>query len=135
MITYYNNIEKAHLAICAEDATYNVHFDEEWKEGKTWEFDPMSDAIGQYRCERTGKIRVRFSPVKETMAFPEDANRRLDYVMSIEDARNFWKFLHKAVDFWFALDMASQGERHGFDADLVKCMENCAGSVANVEPV
>lgn len=135
MTKYYEEITKASLVIGAEDATYAVQFDEEWKKGKTWEFDPMSDAIGQWAHKRTGKIRVRLNPVKDTMTFPEDANRRLEYVMSIEDARIFWKFMHKSVHFWFALDMANQGELHGFDADLVKCMENCNGCVADVEPV
>ena len=135
MTTYYNEITNARLVIDAEDATYTVQFDEEWLKGKTWEFDPMSDAVGQWEHKRTGKIRVRLNPVKDTMAFQEDANRRLDYVMSIEDARNLWKFMRKSVHFWFALDMANQGELYGFDADLLQCMENCAGCVKNVETV
>jgi len=94
----------------------------------------MSDAVGQWKHKRTGKIRVRLNPVKGTMVFPEDANRRLDYVMSIDDARTFWKFMHKEVHFWFALDMANQGELHGFDADLLRCMEDCAGCATNVNP-
>lgn len=135
MTKYYEEIINARLVIEAEDATYAVQFDEEWNKGKTWEFDPMSDAVGQWEYKRTGKIRVRLNPVKDTMTFPEDANRRLEYVMPIEDARNFWKFMHKEVHFWFALDMAFQGELKGFDPELIQMMVNCNGCVANVETV
>ena len=133
--SYIENVA-ARLVIEAEDATYGVQFDEEVLVGKTWEFDPMSDAVGQWKTRPTGKVRVRFNPVKDTMEFPEDANRRLNYVMNIEDARRFWKFMHKSVHFWFALDMASHGELHGFVDDLLKLfMENCTGCAKNVEIV
>jgi len=127
-------IVKSQLPVVASDARYTVTFAVEHLRGKTWEFDVMSDD-NSYRDVKSDKVKVIMKPDLASMAFPEDANRRLDYVMSIEDARNFWKFMHKSVHFWFALDMANQAELHGFDADLVKCMENCNGCVADVEPV
>ena len=116
MTTIYREIVKARTIIEAKDATYAVQFDEERRSGRTWEFDPMSDAVGQNVSEATGKMRIRFYPTRSTMAFPEDAKRPSDYLLKIEDARRFYKFLRDDnPQFWFALDMASIGQKTGFE--------------------
>ena len=136
MVTKYYDIQKSHLVIKADDAVYGVRFAYEVLYGKTWEFDPMSDAIGQYTSKRTGKIAIEFIPVKETMAFSEDAGRRTKYSMHVVDARNFWRFLKdKKPHYWFALDMAFEGELKGFDPEMVNLMENCAGCATDLQPV
>lgn len=134
MTKYYVEVMKARLAISADDATYGVQFEKEWLKGKTWEFDPMSDAVGQYVSEPTNKMRVSFNAIKETMIFPEDANRRLEYIMSIENARELYRFLRdKKPNFWFALDMAYHGEQKGFDPEMKTVMDNCVGVAVGTE--
>lgn len=136
MTKTYTTIIAALLTIVAPDATYTVAFAKEYLQGKTWEFDRNSDAIGQYSAVETGKIRITLTPDVDTMAFPEDANREQQYVMNIEDARHFWRFIKRTEPhFWFALDMAHQGRKHGFDDELVELMVNCAGCAENVEAV
>lgn len=136
MVTKYREIVNARLCVGAEDATYAVQFAYETLVGKTWEFDPNSDAIGQYTSRRTEKIKVFINPVEDTMSFPEDAKRPRAYVMSIEDARIFYKFIrNKEPHFWFALDMASYGKLKGFDKEFQALMMNCAGCATNVESV
>lgn len=111
MTKVYEEVVNARLVIGGKDATYAVQFDTEWLKGKTWEFDPMSDCIGQLTHKRTGNMRVRFYPIKESMTFPEDANRRCEYIMSIERARDLWKLLGtRQPNFWYALDISTQRE-------------------------
>lgn len=132
MTKCYEEIMKARLAVGAEDATYAAQFDTEYLKGWTWEFDPMSDAIGQKSWQRTEKIRVRFNPVKDSMVFPEDCNRQKEYIMDIDSARILWKFLAKKTpQYWFALDMACHGSKHGLVdlADILERVEGCAASV------
>lgn len=109
MVTKFIEIIPARIAIGATDATYGIQFAYEVIEGKTWEFDPNSDAVGQYKTKRTGRIKVFFNPVENTMKFPEDAGRPRAYVMSIEKARDMFKFLTNGrnPNYWFALDMAN----------------------------
>ena len=109
MITKFVEIIPACLAIGAIDATYGVQFFYEIEVGKTWEFNPNSDAVGQYTSRRTGRIKVFFNPVENTMAFPEDAKRARAYVMPIEKARELYKLLTNGrnPNYWFALDMAN----------------------------
>lgn len=110
MVTKFVEIIDAALAIGGKDATYGVQFLYETVTGRTWEFNRMSDAVGQNITKRTGRIKVSFNPIESTMAFPEDANRPRSYVMSIENARKIYKFLVKgeSPSYWFALDMANQ---------------------------
>lgn len=124
----YKEITAARLVITAEDAQYMVHFSREYNHGKTWEFDLNSDAIGQYETHATGKIFVAIEINEETMMFSEDANRRLDYIMPIDDAREYYKFIRDVEpQLWFAIDMASEGELKGYDTDMLRCMHNCKG--------
>ena len=122
----YEEITNARLIVCAEDAQYMVHFNREYNHGKTWEFDMNSDAVGQYETHKTGKILVSFEVNEDTMVFPEDAGRRHDYIMPIDDAREFYKFIRRVEPhYWFAIDMAFQGELKGYDSDLLVHMSNC----------
>jgi len=109
MTKNYVEIIPAALAIGAEDATYGVQFFYETMVGKTFEFNPMSDAVGQTVSKRTGRIKVLFNPILSTMVFPEDDAREKEYVMSIEKARDLYKLLtrNNTPKYWFALDMAS----------------------------
>jgi len=101
----YSIIPKATITIEAPDATYIIEVKREYLQGKTWEFDPNSDAVGQYETHATDKILISITPVKKTMQFPEDANRRCEYIMPVEDARELYRFLrNKKPHFWFALD-------------------------------
>ena len=113
MVTNFVEIINARLILGAVDATYGVQFLYETATGRTWEFDPNSDAIGQNITKRTGRIKVFFNPVENTMAFPEDASRPHAYVMSIENARNIYKLLtaEHTPNYWFALDMANIAEK------------------------
>ena len=111
MVTKFVEIINASLAIGAIDATYGVQFFHETKVGKTWEFDPNSDAVGQYTSCRTGRIKVFFNPVEDTMSFLEDANRPRAYIMSIEKARELYKLLTRNPQYWYALDMANLAEQ------------------------
>ena len=111
MTIKYVEIVPARLAIGGIDATYGVQFSYETKVGKTWEFDSNSDAVGQYASRRTGRIKVFFNPVEDTMAFPEDANRARAYVMSIEKARELYKLITSTTQYWYALDIAYQAEK------------------------
>ena len=112
MVTKFVEIEKAALCIDAIDAAYGVQFLYEVHCGRTWEFTPNSDAIGQNRTVRTGNVKVFFNPVESTMAFPVDASRPRAYVIPIEKARELYKLLtSRVIQYWFALDMASQAER------------------------
>lgn len=116
MITRYYDIAKSHVLVNAEDARYGVRFAHEVLVGKTWEFDPMSDAVGQFVSKNTGKIMVEFIPSKKSMTFPEDAGRRTQYIMPIDDARHFWQFIKaRKPSYWFALDMAFETELRGSD--------------------
>ena len=112
MVTKYFEVINARLCIGAKDATYGVQFAYETLVGKTWEFDPNSDAIGQTTSKRTGKMKVFFNPVENTMKFPEDAKRPRAYVMSIEKAREVYKLLTTSPQYWYALDTASYSEKH-----------------------
>ena len=107
MTKYLREITKAAMAIGATDGTYGVQFFQECWKGKTWEFDPMSDAVGQVKTEPTGNMVVVFNPVESTMTMPEDLNRKTEYVMSVENARELYKVLRTNPQYWFALDMAS----------------------------
>lgn len=109
---FYTYEDTVTITVKATDATYTVEFSAEWAAGKTWEFDPMSDTVGQETARKTGVMQVVFHPVKETMAFPEDANRRLEYYMCVQKARDMWRLLKESPNFWYALDMASQKERN-----------------------
>ena len=97
---------KSVVTVNALDATYTVKFDEEYLFGRSWEFDPMSDAI-QNHWECTGIIRVTVAPDKRTMAFAEDADRRMVYYLPIENAREAWKALKEQPQLWFFLDFCS----------------------------
>ena len=124
----YKEITAARIVVTAEDAQYMVHFSREYNHGKTWEFDPNSDAIGQYETHATGKMLVAIEINEDSMMFPEDAKRRLDYIMPIDDAREYYKFIRDTEpQLWFAIDMASEGELKGYDADMLRCMHNCKG--------
>ena len=108
MMKLYEEVRKARLVITSTDAQYMVHFKRQYNYGKSWEFDCMSDAVGQYERHATGKMLVSFEVNEETMKFPEDAKRRIDYIMPIADAREFYKFIRDdEPTFWFALDMAN----------------------------
>lgn len=109
MVTKYEEIVEARLVVEGSDATYGVQFSREMQEGKTWEFDRNSDAVGQRIRKNTGRIQVLFNPIKRTMKFPEDANRPCTYVMPIEKARDIFKLLSVGnnTSYWFALDMAN----------------------------
>lgn len=134
-IKYYA-VPKANLHIVAPDATYDVQFAKQCAVGRTWEFDPNSDAIGQDKTVWLGRILVVFTPDKNTMAFKEDANRQLKYVIEgIDDARILWKFLKKNnPHFWFALDVASEGEDGGRGIDSFEFeLEHCAGCATSLE--
>lgn len=135
MKNVYEEIKAALLKIEAQDASYAVSFDEEWAVGKTWEFDPMSDAIGTYEYKKTGKMRIRFDPEKDTMVFPEDANRQKEYIMDIESARILYVFIkNDQPHYWFALDMANQGKAYGLK-DLTGFVDNVVGMATCVESV
>lgn len=136
MMKMYEEVRNARLVVTSIDAQYMVHFNKEFNYGKSWEFDCMSDTVGQYERHATGKMLVSFEVNEETMTFPEDANRRLDYIMPIDDAREFYKFIRNdEPNFWFALDIAFEGELKGYDSELQKCMRNCAGCATEIEPV
>lgn len=108
MTNCYVEIVDARLVVGAADATYAAQFDFEFQRGHAWELDPMSDAVGQQKVRRTGNIRVRFAPVKDTMSFPEDAKRQQEYILNVVSARSLWKLLTtKQPNYWFALDVAS----------------------------
>ena len=107
---FYTYEDVVTVSIKAVDATYSVDFSAEWATGKTWEFDSMSDAVGQETSCKTGTMQVVFRPVKSTMAFPEDAERKLAYYMKVQNARDLWRLLKMSPNFWFALDMANQAE-------------------------
>lgn len=113
MVTKFVEIINAALALQAADATYSVQFYYETKSGRAWEFDPNSDAI-QTVSKRTGRIKVSFNPVINTIAFVKDANRPTQYVMNIEKARELYKKLTAAYtpNYWFALDCADYAERY-----------------------
>lgn len=116
----YTEVVNARTVVEGQDATYSVQFDTEWVRGKTWEFDPMSDAVNQTITKKTNFMRVRFNPVVNTMMFPEDVDREMEYKMTIGDARIFFKFLRdKSPALWFALDMANQAKKHNL-VDLAK---------------
>ena len=112
MITNFVEIINARLALGAIDATYGVQFLYETVTGRTWEFDRNSDAVGQNITKRTGRIKVFFNPIEDTMVFNEDAKRPRTYIMSIEKAREIYKLLtrEQTPNYWFALDMAHQAE-------------------------
>ena len=113
MTINYTEIINAALALQSADATYGVQFYRELEEGWAYEFNPYTDAV-QKTARRTGRIKVAFNPIRSTMAFPEDANRPTQYVMSIEKARELYKKLTAACtpNYWFALDPASYAEHH-----------------------
>ena len=111
MVTKFVEIINAALAVGGIDATYGVQFFYETNVGKTWEFDPNSDAVGQYTSRRTGRIKVFFNPIEDTMSFPEDAKRARAYVMPIEKARELYKLLTRNPQYWYALDMANLAEK------------------------
>lgn len=97
---------KSVITINALDATYTVAFDEEFLYGRAWEFNPMSDAI-QNETKHTDIIRVTVAPDKRTMAFAEDADRRMVYYLPIENAREAWKALKEQPQLWFFLDFCA----------------------------
>lgn len=107
---FYTYEDTVTLTVKATDATYSVDFLTEWVTGKTWEFDPMYDTVGQETSFKTGTMQIVFHPVKNTMAFLEDAERKLAYSMNVEKARELWRLLKRSPNFWFALDMANQAE-------------------------
>jgi len=133
MTTVYQEVVKARISVDTLDGMYGVQFDTEYRRGRTWEFDPMSDAIGQNMSVATGNMRVYFHPIVESMKFPEDANLQKEYIMDIESARKLYSFIKKDQSpFWFALALAREAQTHGL-ADLN--LDAVAGCATCVEPV
>lgn len=127
----YEEVKGSFIGIDAKDGVYEARFDRELNYGKTWEFDPMSDAVGQYKSVPTGNMRVRFQPME--LYFPEDEARKKEYVMDIESARILYKLLrNKQPQYWFALDMANQGSKHGLQ-DLEGQLKKFGGIVIGHE--
>lgn len=96
---------KATVTVNADDATYTVSFETEYRVGRTWEFNPMSDAVGQDMSQKTGNIRVVAEPQFETMKFPEDWDRPSSFVVKRDTAVLLYKQLPKRMNYWFFLDM------------------------------
>lgn len=113
---------KSVLTINAADAKYFITFGVEFLYGKAWEFDPNSDAIGQYKRHDTGKVRISVAPVVNTMAFPEDADRQMSYLIDIEAARKIWLMAkHDTPNMWYFLDMCSYfSKNHTIDNTTLK---------------
>lgn len=111
MTTNFVEIIDARLTVEATDAVYGVQFFKEILSGKTWEFDRMSDAVGQTKKVEGKRMRVVFNPVESSMKFPEDAARGRAYVMSVEAARRLYaKLRDEQTQYWFALDTANIAE-------------------------
>ena len=109
----YEEVLEAKTTIKAKDATYIVKFDREFVSGAPWEFDPMCDATGPILTKKTNFIRISFIPVPDTMLFPEDLARIMEYKVAIDDARLLFKYIRKNnTQFWFALDLANAGRKH-----------------------
>ena len=133
MKTVYVEVIKARISVDTLDAMYGVQFDTEYRRGRTWEFDPMSDEIGQNMTVPTGNMRVYFHPIVESMKFPEDAKLQKEYIMDVQSARKLYKFL-RADDtpYWFALALAREAQTRGLgDINL----DAVAGCATCVEPV
>ena len=112
MTTNFVEIVDARLVVEASDAVYGVQFFKEILSGKAWEFDRMSDTVGQTVRKEGKRIRVVFNPVESSMKFPEDAARGRAFVMSVEAARRlFVELRDEQIQYWFALDSASIAEK------------------------
>lgn len=97
---------KATLHIDAKDCRYSVEFRKIFHQYRSWELDPMDDCVGMRKTIDSGKMRVVFSPTEYGMAFPEDAMRNREYVMTVENARKLYREFDRECAYWFALDMA-----------------------------
>lgn len=97
---------KAPVRVVAGDCTYYVYFEDEIERCKAWELDRNNDTDMSVN-RKTGNIRVRFCPVLNTMVFPEDSERKLHYIMSVEHADDMRKTIADKVNFWYALDIAA----------------------------
>ena len=94
------------ISVEAPDAKYTAEFMLVFERGKSWEFDNMSDSNMDVERD-TGKVQIMFRPDERTMKFPEDANRKREYRMKIEHAREVYKIIRENPNYWFALDTAN----------------------------
>ena len=99
--------QNAVITIQGADATYTVTFSTEYRVGRTWEFDRMSDAIGQNAAEKTGNIKIVAEPEFSTMKFPEDCLRQNEFVVKRDMAASLYMQLQETLNYWFFLDMCS----------------------------
>lgn len=104
MTTFFK--KRGEICVEAPDAKYTAEFMLIFERGKSWEFDSMSDSNMDVERD-TGKVQIMFRPDERTMKFPEDANRKREYRMKIEHAREVYKIIRENPNYWFALDTAN----------------------------
>ena len=97
---------KATVHVKGRDCEYSAEFLKVWEEYWLYELEPMADCPGMTKKIDSGKMRVIFTPNTHNMAFPDDKERKRDYTMPIEKARELYADLIEGRAYWFALDMA-----------------------------